>query len=73
MGVLSPRWTAPGELDRRRLDALDGAEDDLVVASASTTIVSPAWNSFHRIFSESGSSTMRWIARRSGRAPSAGS
>ena len=38
-------------------------------SSASTTIVSPAWNSFHRIFSESGSSIMRWIARRSGRAP----
>ena len=41
--------------------------------SASTTIVSPAWNSFQRIFSDSGSSTRRWIARRSGRAPSAAS
>ena len=42
-------------------------------SSASITIVSPARNSFQRIFSESGSSTMRWIARRNGRAPSAGS
>src|SRR5262249_54004764 len=38
-------------------------------SSASTTIVSPARNSFHRRRSDSGSSTLRWMARRSGRAP----
>ncbi len=40
---------------------------------ASTMIVCPARNSFHRSFSDRGSSTMRWIVRRNGRAPSAGS
>ena len=35
----------------------------------STTISSPEENSAVRIFSESGSSTYRWIARRRGRAP----
>ena len=36
-------------------------------------MVVPALNSFHRSFSDSGSSTMRWMVRRSGRAPSEGS
>ena len=43
------------------------------VVSRSTTIVSPTRNSFHKIRSESGSSTSCWMARRSGRAPSCGS
>ena len=41
--------------------------------SASTMIVTPARNSFQRMRSESGSSTMRWMARRRGRAPNVGS
>ena len=41
--------------------------------STSTMIVSPARNSFHRMRSDSGSSTNCWMARRSGRAPSVGS
>src|SRR5207244_12275916 len=41
--------------------------------SVSTTIVWPAPNSFQRIFSDTGSSRRRWIARRSGRAPREGS
>src|SRR5207245_531077 len=39
--------------------------------AASTNTVSPARNSLWRIFSDKGSSTSRWIVRRSGRAPSA--
>ena len=41
--------------------------------STSTMMVSPARNSFQRIFSERGSSTRRCKARRSGRAPMVGS
>src|SRR4029453_16840481 len=39
---------------------------------ASTMIVWPARNSFHRSFSDSGSSTSRWIVPRTGRAPTDG-
>jgi len=39
-------------------------------SSTSTTIVVPDGNSPSRIFSESTSSSIRWIARRNGRAPS---
>ena len=42
-------------------------------SSVSTTMISPAWNCLYSSISESGSSTRRWIARRSGRAPSVGS
>ena len=42
-------------------------------SSTSTTMVSPTRNSFHKMRSESGSSTICWMARRSGRAPSCGS
>ena len=38
-------------------------------AATSTSISSPFWNSPRRIFSESGSSMKRWIARFRGRAP----
>ena len=61
-------------------DALDGPEGQVRsvspstgVSSTSTTMVSPTRNSFHRIRSDSGSSTSCWMARRSGRAPSWGS
>jgi putative ABC transport system permease protein len=41
--------------------------------SASTMTVSPAVNSLNRMRSDMGSSIMRWMARRRGRAPSVGS
>lgn len=38
-------------------------------AETATSTSSPFWNSASRIFSDSGSSMKRWIARLSGRAP----
>ena len=63
---------AAGELDRRRLDALDRPEHDLVVERVDDDRLAgveflPQDLLRERVLD------MRWIARRSGRAPSDGS
>src|SRR6266540_3764147 len=50
-----------------------GASNVISPSWTSTITVCPARNSRYSNFSDSGSSTIRWIVRRSGRAPSAGS